>query len=96
MSRLPKIIFMYSILVLVTVSATAQTAAPIIAVKAGRLIDPETATVTNNQIILIEGERIKAVGGNVPIPTGATVIDLIETHNPSWSRRYTHPHGADL
>jgi imidazolonepropionase-like amidohydrolase len=76
MRCLPKIIFMYSILVFVTVSATGQTAAPIIAVKAGRLIDPETATVTTNQIILIEGERIKAVGGNLAIPAGATVIDL--------------------
>jgi imidazolonepropionase-like amidohydrolase len=76
MRCLPKIIFMYWILVFVTVSVTAQTAAPIIAVKAGRLIDPETATVTTDQIILIEGERIKAVGGNLEIPTGATVIDL--------------------
>ena len=91
MSCLPKIIFMYSILVLVTVSVTAQTAAPIIAVKAGRLIDPETATVTNNQIILIEGERIKAVGGNVAIPTGATVIDLSKlTILPGLVDTHTH------
>lgn len=76
MRCLPKIIFMYLILVFVTVSAAAQTAAPITAIKAGRLIDPETGTATNNQIILIEGERIKAVGGNLAIPTGATVIDL--------------------
>lgn len=91
MSCLPKIIFMYSILMLVTVSATAQTAAPIIAVKAGRLIDPETATVTNNQIILIEGERIKAVGGNVAIPNGATIIDLSKlTVLPGLVDTHTH------
>ena len=76
MRCLPKIIFMYWILVFITVSAAAQTAAPITAIKAGRLIDPETGTATTNQIILIEGERIKAVGGNLAIPTGATVIDL--------------------
>jgi imidazolonepropionase-like amidohydrolase len=76
MRCLPKIIFVYSILVLATVSATAQVAAPITAIKAGRLIDPETGTATNNQIILIEGERIKAVGANLSIPSGATVIDL--------------------
>jgi imidazolonepropionase-like amidohydrolase len=91
MSCLPKIIFMYSILVLVTVSATAQTAAPIIAIKAGRLIDPETSTVANNQIILIEGERIKAVGGNVAIPNGATVIDLSKlTILPGLVDTHTH------
>lgn len=76
MRCLPRIIFLYWILVFVIAPATAQTPAPIIAVKAGRLIDPETATVSTNQIILIEGERIKAVGGNLAIPTGATVIDL--------------------
>ena len=76
MRCLPKIIFMYWLLVFVTVPAAAQTAAPITAIKAGRLIDPETGTATTNQIILIEGERIKAVGSNLAIPTGATVIDL--------------------
>jgi imidazolonepropionase-like amidohydrolase len=91
MRCLPKIIFMYSILVFVTVSAMAQNAAPIIAIKAGRLIDPETATVTTNQIILIEGERIKAVGGNLAIPTGATVIDLSKlTVLPGLVDAHTH------
>jgi imidazolonepropionase-like amidohydrolase len=91
MRCLPKIIFMYAILVFVTVSVTAQTAAPSIAIKAGRLIDPETATVTTNQIILIEGERIKAVGGNLAIPTGATVIDLSKlTVLPGLVDAHTH------
>ena len=91
MRCLPKIIFMYWILVFVAVSATAQTGAPIIAIKAGRLIDPETGTATNNQIILIEGERIKAVGGNLAIPTGATVIDLSRlTVLPGLVDTHTH------
>jgi hypothetical protein len=47
-------------------------AAPIVAVKAGRLIDPETGTSSINQVIVIEGERIKAVGPNLPIPAGRT------------------------
>jgi imidazolonepropionase-like amidohydrolase len=91
MRCLPKIIFIYSVLVFVTVSATAQTAAPIIAIKAGRLIDPETATVATNQIILIEGERIKAVGGNLAIPAGATIIDLSKlTVLPGLVDTHTH------
>jgi hypothetical protein len=60
--------------------AAAQTpppaAAPVIAIKAGRLIDPEMGTSTANQVILVEGERIKAVGPGLAIPAGATVIDL--------------------
>ena len=76
MRCLPKIIFIYLILVFITVPVTAQTTPPITAIKVGRLIDPETATVTTNQIILVEGERIKAVGANIAIPSGATIIDL--------------------
>ncbi len=45
-------------------------------IKAGRLIDPETGTAAANQVIVIEGDRIKAVGANLPIPQGAEVIDL--------------------
>ena len=37
---------------------------------------PETGTTLNNQVILVEGGRIKAVGGDVQIPAGAKVIDL--------------------
>ncbi len=51
-------------------------AAPITAIKAGRLVDPVTGTMATNQIILVQGGRFTAVGANVPIPAGATVIDL--------------------
>ena len=91
MRCLPKMICMYLILVFVAVTAMAQTAAPITAIKAGRLIDPETATVTTNQVILIEGERIKAVGANVTIPAGATIIDLSKlTVLPGLVDTHTH------
>jgi imidazolonepropionase-like amidohydrolase len=61
----------------IAVSTAGQTPpSPITAIKAGRLIDPETATVTSNQVIIVEGEKIKAVGANLSIPAGATVIDL--------------------
>ncbi len=52
------------------------TAAPITAIKAGRLIDPETGTVALNQIILVQNRRFLAVGPSVAIPKGAQVIDL--------------------
>ncbi|MBI3878030.1 MAG: amidohydrolase family protein [Verrucomicrobia bacterium] len=58
-------------------SAEAKPAA-VTAVKAGRLIDTTSGRVLERQVILIEGERIKAVGaeGSVAIPAGAQVIDL--------------------
>lgn len=50
--------------------------AQVTAIKAGKLIDPEAGTALANQIILVENRKIKAVGSNILIPTGATVIDL--------------------
>ena len=50
--------------------------AEVTAVKAGRLVDPETGRAVANQIILVDGEKITAVGADVAIPAGATVIDL--------------------
>ena len=49
---------------------------PITAIRAGRLVDPDTATVASNQVILVQDGRIREVGGSVTIPAGATVIDL--------------------
>ena len=47
-----------------------------IAIRAGRLIDGRSAAPIPNAVILIEGEKIKAVGPNLAIPAGAQVIDL--------------------
>jgi imidazolonepropionase-like amidohydrolase len=46
------------------------------AVKAGRLLDPETGTILTNQIILIEHGKFKAIGANLAIPKDAKIIDL--------------------
>jgi len=50
--------------------------AQVIAVRAGRLIDSETAAVLKDQIILIRDGRIEAVGHDLTIPAGAQTIDL--------------------
>ena len=63
----------------------------ITAIRAGRLIDPETGTAATNQIILVEGERIRDVGPNVAIPPGAEVIDLSRlTVVPGFVDTHTH------
>ncbi|MFI5114949.1 MAG: amidohydrolase family protein [Terriglobales bacterium] len=51
-------------------------AAQVTAVRAGRLIDPDSGTVLANQIILVQGNKIQAVGTGLTIPAGAKVIDL--------------------
>src|SRR5687768_5968621 len=45
-------------------------------IKAGKLIDVVSGKLLTNQIILIEGNKIKEVGGAVTIPAGAEMIDL--------------------
>src|SRR6187549_3771970 len=53
-----------------------QAAAPVTAIRAGRLLDPDAGVIRANQIILIQGNHIREVGPNVAIPAGAQVIDL--------------------
>ncbi|MEQ1761938.1 MAG: amidohydrolase family protein [Pyrinomonadaceae bacterium] len=66
-------------------------AAQITAIRAGRIVDPETGNVALNQVILVEGQDIKAVGANIAIPAGATVIDLSkETVIPGMMDAHAH------
>ena len=46
------------------------------AVKAGRLIDPRTGTVSSGVVLLIENGKVKSVGPALSVPTGARAIDL--------------------
>ena len=57
---------------------TSQQADVVTAIKAGKLIDADAGAVLSNQIVLIRGDKIAAVGKekDVTIPGGATVVDL--------------------
>jgi imidazolonepropionase-like amidohydrolase len=77
-------------LVVFIVFAQAAAYAQVTAIRAGRLLDPENARILTNQVIIVEGTRIREVGANVAIPPGARVIDLsgmtvmpglVEAHN---------------
>ncbi|MBI3817066.1 MAG: amidohydrolase family protein [Planctomycetes bacterium] len=61
----------FCLIIIFAASARAQTTA----IKAGKLLDPETGEVKLNQIILIEGDAIREIG-TVAIPEKAAVIDL--------------------
>jgi imidazolonepropionase-like amidohydrolase len=70
---------------------TAAMSAEIIAIHAGAVIDPDTATASTNQTILIEDGKIKAIGNNVTVPPGATVVDLSsQTVLPGLIDAHTH------
>ncbi|HEX9579824.1 MAG TPA: amidohydrolase family protein, partial [Gemmatimonadales bacterium] len=57
-------------------TASGPVTAQVTAIRAGRLIDPETGTAAANQVILVENGRFTAVGAGAAIPRGAEVIDL--------------------
>ena len=78
------------IAVLFVLIAVGVSNAQVTAIRAGRIVDPETGTVASNQIILIEGQDIKAIGANVAIPPGATVVDPVSyTHLDVYKRQDT-------
>ena len=63
----------------------------VIAVRAGRLVDPAVGTATANQMILVQDGKITAVGENLAIPQGAQVIDLSRsTLLPGLVDAHTH------
>ena len=73
MRKLPLLGFVWLILAAAGVSAQTPT---ITAIRAGRLLDPESGRVLTNQVILIEGNKFREIGPTVAIPAGAQVIDL--------------------
>src|SRR5712664_877013 len=84
-----KRMWMAMVLAFCAFAAAAQTNT--IAIKAGKLVDPETGKTSTNQIILVEGKRIKEMGANIPIPSGAKVIDLSKsTVFPGMYDAHTH------
>lgn len=63
----------------------------VVAIKTGRMLDVKSGTYIERAIIVAQGERITAVGPQVAIPAGATVIDLSTyTVLPGLADCHTH------
>src|SRR2546430_13572086 len=48
----------------------------VVAIRAARLFDSRSGKMLANPVIIVRGERIAEVGAGLPVPAGATVIDL--------------------
>jgi imidazolonepropionase-like amidohydrolase len=48
----------------------------IVAVRAAKLVDTKNGTTIANPVVIIEDDKVKAVGSGLAIPAGATVVDL--------------------
>jgi len=93
------LLFLISLSIVLVAVTAARTAAqypqpgtsPVIAIKAGKLVDPEKGTAAANQIILVRGRKIEAVGANVQIPAEAQLIDLSKSSvMPGMFDAHTH------
>ncbi len=83
------IIFLPVIILLLFCFVNGQ--AQVTVIKAGKLVDPTNGATLTNQIILIEGGKIKAVGAGLQVPSDATVIDLSKsTVMPGLFDAHTH------
>ena len=62
-----------------------------IVVKAARLFDGKSAALVPNGMVIVEGKAIKAVGADLTVPDGSTVIDLGDvTLCPGFIDAHTH------
>lgn len=81
------------LLLFATTGARSQTPSNLQAIRAGRMFDSTTGKVLDNQVIVIDGDRIKTVGdaGKVAIPPGVNVLDLSHaTVLPGLIDAHTH------
>lgn len=83
-------IFRTCVLLLATLGSFTASAATI-AIKAGKLFDPESGSTTLNQTILVRESVIEAVGSDLEIPSDAILIDLSNaTVMPGLFDAHTH------
>ncbi len=67
------------------------TPGPVTAIKAARLFDGRSDATVANPVVLVQGSRILAIGAGIPVPAGATVIDLGDsTLLPGFIDSHTH------
>jgi imidazolonepropionase-like amidohydrolase len=67
--------------------------APVTAIRAGHLVDVSAGKIVHDQVIIVRGDRIEAVGAasTVQIPSGAKVVDLSgSTVLPGLIDTHTH------
>ena len=74
-----------------TLAPTPAPAAPVTVLRAARLFDGRSDAAVPNGVVVVEGGQIAAAGSGLPVPAGATVIDLGDaTLLPGFIDSHTH------
>jgi imidazolonepropionase-like amidohydrolase len=82
-----------ALLILLALPLFAQTTQPVV-IRAARMFDGTSDSVTSPGIVVVTGNRITAAGANAAIPANATVIDLGDaTLLPGFVDAHTHLSG---
>jgi imidazolonepropionase-like amidohydrolase len=79
------------LVILLCLGIAAQAADQLIAVKAARMFDGKSNALVQNAVVIVRGDKILDVGSNLPITSGAQLIDLGDaTLAPGFMDAHTH------
>jgi imidazolonepropionase-like amidohydrolase len=76
---LKKLASIFFFMITCATAAPAQQTPPssqVTLIRAGKLVDVEAGQVLANQMILVRGGKIEAIGEHLTVPAGATLVDL--------------------
>src|SRR6201997_2671252 len=72
-------------------AVSARGANEVIALKAARIFDGKSNALVQNGVVIVEGDKIVDAGSNLPIPSGARIVDLGDaTLCPGFMDAHTH------
>ena len=83
--------FVVSVAIFVTFAAQLFAADKVIVLKAARLFDGKSKALSQNGVVIIQGNKIVDAGSNLAVPPDAQVIDLGDaTLSPGFMDGHTH------
>ena len=79
------------LVILLSLGIATQAADQLIVLKAARLFDGKSNAFVQNAVVVVQGDKIVDAGSNLPIPSGAEIIDLGDaTLSPGFMDAHTH------
>src|SRR6266478_5561685 len=78
-------------LILLCFGVSALAADQSVVLKAARMFDGKSNALVQNAVVIVQGDKIVDAGSNLPIPSGAQVVDLGDaTLSPGFMDAHTH------